>query len=283
MTEPLPVRLIAVDLDGTLLDSQFQIPPANVAALRRAHEQGIEVVLVTGRRHGYALPIAQEVGFELCLISSNGAITRQASGAVFHRDLLPAAAARTLLGRLRAFREFTVVSFDREGPGALVAEQPTTLTTVIKRWMEKNSQALRYVIPLEDALVEDPVQAMLCGPISRMREARELLTSPELAAITTVLRTEYEARDLCILDLLKDGCSKGHALGRWAAHRGVEPGAVMAIGDNFNDVEMLELAGHPVVMGNACAELRAAGFAVTLANDQSGVAVAVEAVLGERR
>jgi len=67
----LPLRLIAIDIDGTLLNSQFQVSDANLRALRRAHESGVEIILVTGRRHTFAMPIAEVLGFPLWLISSN--------------------------------------------------------------------------------------------------------------------------------------------------------------------------------------------------------------------
>jgi hydroxymethylpyrimidine pyrophosphatase-like HAD family hydrolase len=96
----------------------------------------------------------------------------------------------------------------------------------------------------------------------------------------TVLRTEYPERDLSMIDVLNAGCSKGHALERWASHRGFGREEVMAVGDNHNDVEMLEFAGHPVIMGNACEELRARGWTVTRSNAECGVAAAVELALG---
>src|SRR5260370_41051318 len=82
------LRLIAIDIDGTLLNPEFEISGTDLATLRRAHAQGIEVILVTGRRHTFALPIAQQLGFDLWLISSNGAVTRSLAGETFHRDLL---------------------------------------------------------------------------------------------------------------------------------------------------------------------------------------------------
>jgi hydroxymethylpyrimidine pyrophosphatase-like HAD family hydrolase len=88
-------------------------------------------------------------------------------------------------------------------------------------------------------------------------------------------------RDLSIVDVLNQGCSKGHALQRWAKYRGIAREEVMAIGDNYNDVEMLAFAGRPFIMGNASQELRDRGWAVTLSNDESGVAAAIEQVLGE--
>src|SRR5215470_12644599 len=102
------IRLIAVDIDGTLLNPQFQISPLDLAALQRAHEEGIEVILVTGRRHTFALPIAQQLGFDLWLICSNGAVTRSLSGETFHRDMLPLDTCRALCQIMREFRGQTV-------------------------------------------------------------------------------------------------------------------------------------------------------------------------------
>ena len=87
-------------------------------------------------------------------------------------------------------------------------------------------------------------------------------------------------RDLSMVDVLNQGCSKGHALERWAGYRGIPRNEVMAIGDNYNDIEMLAFAGVPFIMGNAVEELRRDGWNVTLPNDQNGVAAAVEQVLG---
>ena len=95
-----------------------------------------------------------------------------------------------------------------------------------------------------------------------------------------MLKTEYAARDLSIVDVLNQGCSKGHALERWAGHRGIPRKEVMAIGDNYNDIEMLAFAGVPFIMGNAAPELHREGWMVTLPNDQSGVAAAIEKVMG---
>ena len=92
-------RLAAIDIDGTLIDSTLKVPEANLAALQRAHSAGIHIVLVTGRRHTFALPIAQSLGLDVCLISSNGAVTRTAANETFqawragdHDDLVLAVA-----------------------------------------------------------------------------------------------------------------------------------------------------------------------------------------------
>ena len=279
----LPIRLLGVDIDGTLLNPEFQISSADMAALRRAHAEGVEIVVVTGRRHTFALPIVQQLGFDLWVISSNGAITRSLAGETFHRDLLPAETCRRLCASMLGFRGNTVLTFDKETKGAIVLEHMKELNGSIRRWLEKNLQYIDFVIPIEDSLTSDPVQAMFCGPIPRMQEALAALAASGLDQVITVLRTEYEVRDLSIVDVLNQACSKGHALERWASHRGIPRKQVMAIGDNYNDREMLAFAGVPFIMGNASEELRGHGWAVTLPNDQNGVAAAIEQVLGRSR
>ena len=105
------------------------------------------------------------------------------------------------------------------------------------------------MIPIERSLTQDPVQAMFCGAIGRMHEAREAMAGSGIEKEITVLRTEYPVRDLSIVDVLNQGCSKGHALERWAKYRGIPREQVMAIGDNYNDIEMLAFAGLPFIMG----------------------------------
>src|SRR5271168_234773 len=208
------LRLIAIDIDGTLLNPEFQISETDLATLRRAHADGVEVILVTGRRHAFALPIAQQLGFDLWLISSNGAVTRSLAGETFHRDLLPEATCRELVCVMREFRGQTVLTFDSNGAGTIVIERLDQLEASIQRWLEKNMQYIQFVVPIEDALTTDPVQAMFCGPVADMQRALTVLADCGLPI--TVLRTEYPGRDLSIVDVLNAGCSKGHALERWA-------------------------------------------------------------------
>jgi hypothetical protein len=219
------------------------------------------------------------LGFDFWLISSNGAVTRSLAGETFHRDLMPREICRALVGAMQDFRGNTVLQFDKDSKGAIALEHLDDLNASIRRWLEKNMAYIEFVVPLEKALVNDPVQAMFCGSMARMREALQVLEGCGMDNRITVLRTEYPERDLSMIDVLNTGCSKGHALERWAAHRGFGREQVMAIGDNHNDVEMLEFAGHPVIMGNACEELRGRGWSVTLGNDQCGVAAAVADVI----
>jgi hypothetical protein len=261
------IRLIAIDIDGTLLNSKNELSAANLSALQRAHAEGIEIVLGTGRRHAFAMPIAEALGFPLWLLSSN---------------LLPAAVARELCVYMGdQFRANTVITFERPGKGALIVERTEELTESIQRWIEKNSQFIEHVVPIESGVTEDPIQVMFCGTIEKMELAQKKILSWRGRDLITVLKTQYDHRNLCIVDILNRDCSKGHALERFAEARGISRHEIMAIGDNYNDIEMLRFAGHPFIMANASNELKQNGWPVTLSNDESGVAAAIDQVFTE--
>ena len=155
----------------------------------------------------------------------------------------------------------------------------------IALWVETNRHAIEIVKPLELALVdgEDPIQGMVTGGVGRMKDAEQALKASQWSGSCECVRTEYPARDVSILDLLPRGVSKGWALERLAARLGVNRAETMAIGDNWNDVAMLEWAGQGVVMANASPELRTLaktrGWVQTLHNHKDGVAATLEAAL----
>ena len=120
---------------------------------------------------------------------------------------------------------------------------------------------------------------MFCGTIARMHQVLAGLAASGVEGQITVLRTEYPVRDLSIVDVLNRGCTKGQALERWADFRGIPRERVMAIGDNYNDIEMLAFAGQPFIMGNASEELRGRGWKLTRSNAESGVSAAIEHAL----
>ena len=282
-----PPRLIAIDMDGTLLPTlSSTVSERNARALRAAQEAGITVAIATGRRAAYTIPILECLGLraDTPLITSNGAVLGTLSGERIDRCHMEARVARGLCGVLRPFGS-VVFTFDRPGRGELALEDLEQAHGRIALWVEANRNAIEVVKPLEMALVDgdDPIQGMAAGSLGRMREAEKSLKASEWAAECASVRTEYPARDLSILDLLPPGVSKGWALERLAARLGADRKATMAIGDNWNDVGMLEWAGQGIVMANAAAELRALakmrGWKQAPSNDQDGVAVALEAAL----
>ena len=283
------IRMIVVDIDGTLLASPGRaISQRNCRALRDAEAAGIEVVIATGRRQAYAVPLIEPAGLkpETVFITSNGTVTRTLAGERINRFLLPVETAVALCPALRPFGT-TVFTFDHDGPGELVLESVEALEGRVSMWVEANRPSIRQVRPLERAFDqgEAPVQGMVCGPVEDMRRAEEWLVESELAASIEIHRTEYASRDLTILDILPPGCSKGSALQRLAQQRGVAAEEVMAIGDNWNDLEMLEFAGRPVVVANGAPDLvelaRRRKWEIALASDQDGVAQTIKNLLAQ--
>ena len=322
--------IIAIDMDGTLIGSGGQISERNRAALLRAEEAGIEIVIATGRRHAYAMRLVRALGLRgaSALISSNGTVIRTVDSELVHRTHMSARTALWLARALGDLRDTFVLTYDRVGPGgddtrgALVCEPGNALRTSIGHWMRVNQPCIAYVDDIEQALeaaaaaeaagalTDDaapnlyapapyaphhhaPIQAMLCGTVAQMERAEALLRrhpaiagvgEPEPPGCEIVLhRTAYPDRDLSILDILPAGCSKASALHHLAALRGCTLADALAIGDNWNDLPMLEAAGEAILMGNAPPELIALaierGWTVGPSNDEDGVAVAIEAVL----
>ena len=285
----MSIRLIAIDIDGTLMPSTGpRISPRNCAALRAAEAAGIEIVISTGRRQAYAMPLIARVGLseDSVMISSNGAVVRGFDGTLLDRRFLSVDAARRLCHALRGYGTL-VFTFDREGLGGLVIENLQQLHARIERWVESNRPYLLEVQPIERAFDngEEPIQGMICGTVAEMIEAERLLLGSDIAPHMAMHRTEYAARNLSILDLLPPGCSKGAALDSLAQIRGLERDQIMAIGDNLNDIEMLEYAGRAVVMANASAEVLTLaakrGWEKTASNDEDGVARVIEELLSE--
>ena len=281
------VRLVAIDMDGTLLPALSQTVSArNGRSLVAAQAAGITVAVATGRRLAYTLPLIEGLGLraDTPLITSNGAVTSTLGGEIIDCCHMEARVARGLCGVLRPFGSL-VFTFNRPGRGELVVEDLNQAHGRFALWVEANRNAIEVVKPLELALVdgEDPIQGMAAGSVEHMQAAEKALKASEWSAECDSVRTEYAARDLSILDLLPPGVSKGSALERLAARLGVDRKETMAIGDNWNDVVMLEWAGQGIVMANAAAELRALaktrGWKQAPSSDDDGVAVILETAL----
>jgi 5-amino-6-(5-phospho-D-ribitylamino)uracil phosphatase len=272
----MPMRMIAMDLDGTLLDSRAQVSAENARTIAEAQRRGIEIVLVTGRRFDFARPIADSLPCDLHFIVNNGAVIKSKDGVTDLRHLLPADAARRVLEATEEFRSGAAVIFDRPRENQIMMEGADWDDPVRGRYLQRNREYIGFISPLTACLNgTDPIQVGYADNCKSLRAAMKLLKELPIANEYTLALTEYESRDLSILDVLKRGVSKGAALAEWTKRRGIARDELMAIGDNWNDREMLEFAGLPIVMGNSVPELKTRGWAVTLTNDENGVAEAI--------
>jgi Cof subfamily protein (haloacid dehalogenase superfamily) len=268
------IRLIGIDVDGTLLDGAGLIPPANLRAIEAAVSAGLHVALVTGRSYPSVRPVADPLPASVSLIVSNGAVERTMDGATRVRRLLDRHVARQVLDATRAHRDHAVLVFDRDAARQIVFETMDWTDPARERYWARHRSRIERTAPLETALTEDPIQVMFNGPVAAMRRIAAVLgDGPPGVAVAL---TEYDARDFALVDVTAPGATKGRALAACAARLGVPPDEVMAIGDNLNDLDMLEYAGRPVVMGNAVPALKSRGWHVTGHQNEAGLAAAIE-------
>ena len=270
------IRFIALDIDGTLLNSSFQVSPSNRAAIAEATHRGIEVALVTGRRYDFAMPVATQIDSPLTMIVNNGALVRTKEGQTLLRHLLPKETARRVLEATEPWREATAVVFDRPQANQVILQSIDWEDPTRGGYYRRNRAYLAEAVPLESCLEEDPIQIMYTGSVASMREAESTLRRVQFAEEFTLAATVYEDRDFSMIDVIHAGVTKGTTLAEWTANRAIVPEEILAIGDNHNDMEMLSFAGIPVVMGNCVPELKQRGWHITGSNDEDGVAAAIE-------
>ena len=268
------IRLIGIDIDGTLLDTQGRMPEANCTAIHDAVAAGVHVALVTGRSYPFARPVAERLPASISLIVSNGAVERAMDGSTFVRRLLDKDTARQVLAATRRHRHAAALVFDRDFDRQVVYETMDWEHPGRQRYWSRNHSHIAQSIPLEDALVEDPIQVMYNGGVDDMRALFDWLRA-EVGGCA-IQMTEYVQRDFSLVDVTSSEATKGRALAWRAQQLGLSRDEVMAIGDNFNDVEMLEFAGHPVLMDNAVDTLKSRGWYVTAHQDEAGVAQAID-------
>ena len=285
MTPAGAIRLIAIDIDGTLLDGRGALPPRNRRSVHRAIDQGIQVALVTGRAFHHARPIAQALVPEhapdaLALIVSNGALTKRVDGTTLDRRLVPRKTARAIVTAMRPRHEGVAIIFDRSDARQYVFERIDWSHPQRHWYYERNRAFITHVEPIDAALAEDPAQVAFTGGVGQMRALADEVRSLPQASDVTITLTEYAERDFSLLDLIAGGWSKGAALREWTRRLELDRSAVMAVGDNLNDREMLEFAGWPVVMGNAVEPLKQLGWNITATHEECGLADAIDRVTG---
>jgi Cof subfamily protein (haloacid dehalogenase superfamily) len=279
------IRLIAIDIDGTLLDSRSKLPDAHRDAVAEAHAREIEIALVTGRSFHFTLPVANLLSVPLTLVCNNGALVKTKTGETAMRQPLPRDVARRVLTDTREFEDSVAIIFDRangDDERQMVFDRMDWSHPQRRGYFEKNKAYIsRAPATLAEMLTEDPVQVMFNGGVKSMRALLSALRAMPIADQFAVAITEYEARDFALVDVNAARCSKGTTLARWVERRGLTRDEVMAVGDNLNDVEMLDFAGTAVVMGNATDALKSRGYQTTGTHDEGGLATAIRRFIAD--
>jgi 5-amino-6-(5-phospho-D-ribitylamino)uracil phosphatase len=280
------IKLLALDLDGTLLNSQGRISETNKQAIRKAEEKGVLVTIATGRRFRDARPVALEAEFNAPIITHNGALLKFAQTLeTVAYSLIETETVREILRVGREFGGDALLSADPHGKGTLLYETVSEDNIPLQKYItwskrlhgDEAEEAVHHVENLEDVLHEtETVHVSFSGNCAPMGEL-EMVLKGELRSTANVLTTVYPQLDFTLIDILPPDASKGIGLEKLAVIENCTAENVMVMGDNFNDLQMLEFAGTPVVMGNASPDLlEREEFYTTLSNDESGVAAAIE-------
>ena len=265
-------RLIALDLDGTLLDSQLQIRPRTIEALQLAREQGVQVMIVTGRHHSAAYAYWHQLGLDLPAICCNGAyIYDFKTGKALAGDPLPPAEARAFLKLARAYPAHLMVYTDT----AMVHEHDDVpLQEGMGDWAARLPENLRprlASVASFDELIESQAVVWKFLAVPDDTEAMEALLNEANTQGFYCVRSGGNR-----IDISRAGNSKGKRLAEFIKQRGLSPDQVIAFGDQDNDREMLQLAGLGVAMGNAHEDVRASADWVTGPNDGDGIGEALQ-------
>lgn len=276
----MPVRLIALDVDGTLLAPNEEISPRVRQAVREAIEAGCLVTLATGRRLVGAQFIAQELGLVLPLILQGGAVVQDsATGAVIYQDPHEPETVEALVDLFCAHDRQPIVYESPAFGGRLYAGAPHRDSEPIRQY-----DALRGPIErLDDDALRRTRHVLSVATLSP-NGGLEALTA-EAASIpgTSTLLSDWQLLRCQALEVFHGGCSKARAVEHIALAHGIAMEDVMAIGDGLNDCELLAAVGLGVAMGNACPEALSVAKVQVAPNDQDGVAEAIDRyVLGRR-
>jgi Cof subfamily protein (haloacid dehalogenase superfamily) len=286
------IKLLALDLDGTLLNSRGDIPEKNLEAIRQAEEKGVLVTIATGRRFRDALPVALQLNLNAPVICHNGALLKYAD--TFKNVVVSLLEKVTVREILRVGKEFggdALISADPRGKGVLLYDRISDENIPLQKYIAwskslhgaEAEESVHLVENLDDVLDDtETVHVSFSGKCAPMAHL-EMILRNELEASATVLTTVYPKLDFTLIDILPPDASKGIGVEKLALLNNLSAANVMVMGDNFNDLEMLEYAGTAVVMGNASPELlEREEFYTTLSNDENGVALAIEKfILGE--
>lgn len=262
----LPIRLVAMDMDDTLLRNDLTISERTVEAIQQAQKQGVYVTLATGRMPASVRPYAQQLGLDLPVITYNGAMVQEAlSGEVLYRRVIPIKTAQAIVNWLLPQKVLFQVYLEDH----VVVEK-------MNDWSRQYARATR--VPVEEMDLQE------C--LAQEKEGVEkilLFGEPEILKVwegKIHLKYEGQVRSTKskpqFLELIHPTVNKGAALSSLAERLGVKQEEVLAVGDSLNDLEMIRYAGVGVAMGNARLEVKEAADVVTATNQEDGVAHVIE-------
>jgi 5-amino-6-(5-phospho-D-ribitylamino)uracil phosphatase len=273
-------RLLAIDIDGTLLNSRDELAPDTQAALVRAGNEGIHVVLATGRRYSRTLHLVEPLGIDVPLVTASGALIKDPKD---HRTLFQSIFDQHLLRQVLAI-------IDRSGYDPLLCAdtfsqgfdfylaRPKVRTPELEEYLDLNPNDGR----IWPTLIADPPPGVFSvftmGTKDQMLVMAQILHGSLSGKLSTHVLRSPRYRGF-LIEITPVGISKWSAVMHLAELWGIDQSAICAVGDDVNDIPMIREAGLGVAMGNALAEVKAAADCVAPTQDESGLVQVVDWLL----
>jgi Cof subfamily protein (haloacid dehalogenase superfamily) len=258
------IRLIAIDLDDTLLDNNIQVSPRACAAIRAAVKRGITVTLATGRMFASAVIFAKQIGLDVPLITYNGGLIRSSlTSETFLHQPVPVEVAGEILKLFDQHRWY-IQSYVED---KLYVDELDDYALTYARFSK--------ITPIA---IGKELYTMKAAPTKLLGMTEEKNVKPLIHQLMQLFPGKLYATSSKpgYVEMMHPSVNKGQALSFLASKLGISQAEVMAVGDSLNDIDMLEFAGFGVAMGNAVPEVKAVAQAVTLRNNEDGVAEAIE-------
>lgn len=266
------IKLVALDLDGTILDSRGKIAAGVKESIGAARQQGVVVTIATGRRLLSTQPFAEDLGIYLPLVVHNGAVVLDPwDGALLEHLPLKTAQAELAVELGREYGLSAVVA-DNFLESEYFFYDDESKDTEMSAFASKAIGRVESLLPLK---IREPLKVMFVDSREKIRRMLEPLQKA-LAAETKIIVYGEETTPRWGIEVFHQDSSKAHGVEIVARRYGFRQEEILAMGDDFNDLEMVEYAGIGVAMGNGVAAVRAAADFVSGTNDEGGVASAIE-------
>lgn len=273
---PTPIRLLALDIDGTVTDSRHEVPEGTRLAVRSLVDAGIRVMLATGRRYRDALPVATRLGLDAPLVTASGALVKVPPGHLtLHRARFAPGVLGRVLGTIVAAGHEPIIYGDSFAEGYDFYCRQLKVTTAdaggfLAEYLARNSAVARVHPGLLAAPPPDAFAGFAMGPREAMEslEARLHDACPGALSLHALCSPRY-GHWMC--EIAPAAVTKWSAVARVAADWGIGFDAICAAGDDVNDLPMIKAAGLGIAMGNARPAVLAAADHVVGTNDGTGI------------
>ncbi len=280
----LNIGIIALDVDGTLAWRGDEVSPGTREALHRAHGEGVEVVIATGRRYRTTRRVMEQLGLAVAAVSLGGALVKEADGRTLHRRTLSGAELRELASLYRELGITGIGQRDGHADGGpdFVIDGALAWNGWTSRYAERNREFCEWRRDLASEDRDDVIELCAFGPHAEAAAAEALVHERfpgRYATHILPMPDDASSGGGWFLEVRPPGVCKWTGLGALLDERGLPGEAVCAVGDERNDLTMIRGAGFGVAMANGHPEVQAAADWVTGRHDEDGLVAVVERLL----